>query len=194
MRGKSNRKYHWTDGLREDLRAAYAAGNKTAVTAALDKLQRQMPLWPRHAFKYEAARLGLETADHRRAWTAAEQAYLEDSLGVVSIKQIARRLKRSHGSVCSRADKLGLSRRAKEGYNMADLAKLFGESHHKIKRWMERGYLGKVHLHQDGHRVTAENVKRFTERHYHEYDLRRVDQVLFKLMIFEDGNGAERWI
>jgi hypothetical protein len=194
-RGLNHRKYFWTDELREDLRAAYAAGNKTRLTAGLDKLNKRVPKWPRSALKYEARRLGIETADHRRPWTKEEQTYLEDSLGVVSIKGIARHLKRSHESVASRADKLGLSRRAKEGYDISDLAALFGATYPEIKRWMDRGYLGKVHENiGNGHRVMPENVRRFAERHIHEYDLRRVDQLLFKLMIFEESYGAARWV
>lgn len=185
--GRASRKYHWTPELREELRACYAAGRKQEISAALDRLQRRLG-WPRYALKNEAVRTGIITADHRRAWTAEEQAYLEESLGVVSVKQIARRLGRTVMSVESRAEKLGLSRRISEGYNMADLAAVFGESYHKVRRWMERGLLGPVHQVQ-GHRVAETHVVRFIRAHAHEYDLRRVDQGWYKSMVF--GHLAE---
>lgn len=191
INGQERRRYHFSDALRADLILAYA-GKKTHVSRKLDELQRRTG-WPRWAFKYEAQRLGIITADHRRQWTAGEQEYLEEALGLVSIKRIARKLGRTVQSVTSRAEKLGLSRRAKDGYNMTDLAAVFGESTHKIRRWMDRGLLGQVRD-QDGCRVKTDDVKRFVLLHYGEYDLRRVDQHWFKTMIFEDGHGAERWL
>ena len=194
QRGQNNRRYRFSEELRAELRRAYA-GNKPHVTRGLDQLERRTG-WPRHAFKYEASRLGIETSDHRRAWTAEEMAYLEEAVGLVSMRRIADRLHRTVSSVESKAEKLLLSRRAKEGYCMADLAAVFGEHPRKVKGWMERGLLGKVHRSEcaDGMRVSGDNVKRFVMQHHNEYDFRRVDQSWIKMMIFEDGNGAERWL
>jgi hypothetical protein len=188
------RKFVWSDPLRAELRAAYI-GNKPHITAALDLLERRSG-FPRSALKYEAGRLGIGSADHRRPWTEAEQAYLEENLGDKSVWAIARRLQRTHGSVCSRAVRLGLSRRCRNRYNIADLVICFGESREKIRRWMDRGWLGTVEIHggDEGHSVTHASVRAFVLRHYHEYDFRRVDQSWLKTMIFEDNNGAAHWL
>jgi len=183
--GYAHRKYNWTPELRAELQAAYRGLRKRELSAALSKLERKTG-WPRHAMKSEAIRMGIITGDHRRAWTAEETEYLAERLGVVSLKQIARRLGRSHGSVESRAEKMGLSRRVKEGYCLADLCALFGESYSKVKRWQERGLLGRVHA-VSGLRVAEENVLQFIREHHCEYDLRRVDQTLFKAMVFEEA-------
>lgn len=179
--GQSRRIYHFTPELRDELRRAYC-GKKGELTAALNRLHRKTG-WPRHAFKAEAIRLGLTTFDHRRFWTGEEIDYLREKLGVISVTRIARNLGRTVLSVESKAEKLGISRRVSEGYNMADLQVVFGESAHKVRRWMERGMFGKVHK-NNGKRINEENVVRFLRRYPHEYDLRRVDQEWFKGMVF----------
>ena len=68
-----------------------------------------------------------------------------------------------------------------EGYTMTDLQIVFGENARKVRRWMERGLLGKVHE-SSGKRVTEANVIRFLRNHPAEYDLRRVDQLWFRAM------------
>lgn len=184
--GQAHRKYVWTDALRDELRLAYAH-RKNGITAALDKLERRTG-WPRHAFTYEARRLGLITADHRRGWTAAEEEYVRERAGSVSPAAIARSLGRSIESVECKINRLGLSRRISEGhYSMNDLQEVLGESLHKVRRWMDRGLLGKVHEVSGGKRVRTENVMRFLRRHCHEYDLRRVDQLWYKSMLFGEG-------
>jgi hypothetical protein len=182
-----HRKYHWSDALRADLVLAYA-GKKTHLSAALDSLQRRTG-WPRSAILSKAHRLGLSN----RPWSPEETAYLEEAVGRVSARQIAKRLKRSPTSVNARARKLGLSRRCQEGYTQTDLEVVFGVNDRKVRCWMQSGKLGPVR-NWNGHRVSADNVKRFISSHYKEYDLRRVDQDWLKMMLFEDGNGAERWL
>ncbi len=168
------------------LRHAYCA-KKTQLTEGLDRLERKTG-WPRHAFKYEAIRLGIVTADHRRAWTEQELAYVEERAGTESARQIARALGRSVSSVQSRMEKAGISYRVREGYTMADLAQVMGESYHKVRRWIERGLLGPSRV-LNGHRVSDRSVVTFLRRHHAEYDLRRVDQEWFKAMLF--GHLAE---
>lgn len=186
MRGMTTRrKYFFTDELVEETRLAYC-GKKSELTSRLDRLVRRTG-WPRWAFKYESGRRGWTTADHRRGWTAEEVEYLEERIGVVSVKQIAKRLGRTHQSVQAKAEKLHLSRRVREGYCLADLQVVFGESPHKVRRWVERGLLGKAHRRAGSLgtvRVTEANVVLFVRQHASEYDLRRVDQGWFKSMVF----------
>lgn len=182
--GRARRKYHFSDELRDELRRAYCH-KKRELTAALDKLVRRTG-WPRHAFKVEATRLGLTTMDHRRGWTPIEVEYLREHVGSISVRRIAANLKRSVASVQARAEKLHLSRRPADGYSSHDLELAFGESNYKVRRWMERGLLGKVHR-DGGCRVTDKNVSRFLLNHSAEYDLRRVDQEWYKGTLFARG-------
>jgi hypothetical protein len=175
------RKYFFTPEIREELRLAYCH-KKHELTAALDRLAVKTE-WPRSAFKREAALQGWTTRDHQRGWTGAEEEYLAEHIGRASIKWIAAKLRRTFESVRAKGEHLRLSRRAQEGYNIADLQQAFGESAATIRRWMERGLFGKVHR-WDGHRVKELNVQIFIRDHTAEYDLRRVDQAWFKGLAF----------
>ncbi len=179
--GLASRKYRFTPELIDELRIAYA-GNKRQITVALDRMQRRTG-WPRHAFKLEAQRRGW-TRDERRPWTAAEIALLREVLGTMPTKRIAARLRRPVQSVEAKAEKLRLSRRITEGYTITDLAAVFGEHHHKVRRWIDRKLLGRPMVSGNEVRVAEHAVVRFIREHAREYDLRRVDQDWFKAMVF----------
>jgi hypothetical protein len=163
-------------------------GGKAELTAGLDQLQRRTG-WPRSALKLEAKRLGITSSDHRRGWTREEVEYLREEIGTSTPTKIARRLGRSVESVIAKAERMRLSRRAQDGYNVADLALAFGVHHRVVQRWMDRGLLGRV-MRNCGKRVAEDGVMRFLTRHIHEYDLRRVDQVWFKSMVFGGRRGG----
>jgi hypothetical protein len=186
--GLGSRVYRFTEETRQELRAAYAGG-KAQRTQGLDRLCARTG-WPRHAFKREALRLGI--AEHWRKWTPAEEAYVRERAGQISVRQIAKQMGRPVDSVVARIERMQLSRRVAEGYCVMDLCTVFGVRSTTIKSWMRRGLLGKVHevCGSAGHRVTATNVMRFIRRHPHEYNLNRVDQVWFKSMLFGDLAGA----
>lgn len=182
--GLAHRRYHFTSELLDELRAAYG-GNKRAITAGLDRLCRRTG-WPRSAFKQEARRRGWISSDHRRAWTPAEVEALREKLGAVALKQIAKTLGRSVESVMAKAEKLHLSRRIREGYTLDDLRTVFGEGPDKVRRWYERGLLGRGSANGHGVRIAEGEVARFMRAYPHEYSLRKVDQEWFKAMLFGD--------
>ena len=190
--GQARRKYFFTEALTADLRAAYT-GNKCDLSRALDKLAARTK-WPRHAFKAEAIRLGIIQGGHRRGWTAEEDAHLAEWVGRISAKAIARQLGRSVLSVESRAARLEFSLRVRDGYNLTDLAQVLGVRYLRVKGWVDRGLLGQARERQ-GLRVQEKAVARFIRRYPHEYDLRRVDEVWFKAMVFgslADASTGER--
>jgi hypothetical protein len=168
------------------LREAYAmAGDKRGLSARIDALQRRLGV-PRASIIDQARREGLTYAV-RRQWTAAEDEYLQEASGAVSVRTMARRLARSVHSVEGRVKRLALSRRMAYGYNQAELAAALGVHRTKVQRWMERGLMGKVHMYaamDSGHRITEASVMEFLRRHPHEYDMRRVDQIWLKAMLF----------
>jgi hypothetical protein len=179
--GQGKRKYHWTPELHGMLKRAYC-GNKPQLGRALDALMKKTG-WPRHALTYEAIRLGIVTADHRRPWTLQEIVYISERLPSDGIKRVAKALKRSVGSVQAKAERISISSRVSEGYTIADLSLVFGEHCHKIARWMDRGLFGRVQE-LSGRRVGERAVAEFLRRHHCEYDLRRIDGDWFKAMVF----------
>jgi hypothetical protein len=175
--GHARRRYHFTPELLEALRAAYC-GNKEHVSAAFDHLERKTG-WPRSAFKMEAKRRGW--ARCYRPWNQDEIDYLRERLGTDSARLIARRLHRSLESVQAKADSMRLSRRVTDGYSFADLQQVFGEHYNTVRRWVDRGWLGRL---RDG-RVSEPAIKTFLRAHPREYSLRRTDEAWFKGMFLQ---------
>jgi len=179
--GRARRRYVWTEALRTELRAAYRLG-KLERARRLDELARRTG-FGRGAFTAEAMRLGI-TQWKRVVWAKEEDALLEELVGELTFKTIAKKLGRSISSVAARADYLDLSRRAAWGYTLSMAAKLLGVGHRTVERWADKGHLGKVHQTNSGIRITEQNLARFLRMYPHEYDLRKVDQVWFKSMMF----------
>ncbi len=186
--GPGKRKYVFGTELLEELRQVYC-GSRTEIGQGLDRLVRKTA-WPRHMFKIEASRRGWTHKANRKPWTREEVELLEEKLGRVPVKTIARELRRSWESVAAKAGKLHLSRKRREGYNLSELQVVFGAPYSRVWRWVHRGLLGQVHGDGKETWVKEENVVRFLRRHAHEYDLRRVDQAWFKSMLF--GLAAEK--
>jgi len=145
--------------------------------------------WPRHAFYWEADRLGVRTHGRRRRWTPEDVQYLEESVGSISLTGMAKRLGRTPGSVRAKIEALQLSRRVREGYTLSDLCLVFGVPADKGRAWLRRGLLGTVHA-NGSLRVKAQAVDRFIREYPGEYDLRRVDQMWFKGMVFGRQAGS----
>lgn len=184
---KAGRKYLFMPELLRELQLVYASGNKRRLGEGLDRLQRKTG-WPRHALTSEARRRGWNTED-RSPWTSEEIDYLCATFGATSARAIAAHLGRSVESVQSKAERLQLGHPA-EGHSLADLQKLFGVPADKVRRWAERGLLGKIHSDGAETRVTKTNLLRFLKEHYSEYDLRRVHQGWLKAILFGHGGSV----
>lgn len=184
----AKRVYHFTTEMNEGLRAAYF-GDRTRLTEAITVLERKYPEVPRKQWLAQAKRIGVATTGRFRRWTDEEDAYLSERIGQVSMTAIARKLGRSREAVEGHAERLGLSRRrSDDSYCVSDLVKGFGVHFSVGKRWIERGLLGEVRRCQ-GLRVSGEDVVQFIRKYPDLYDLRKVDQVWFKSMIF--GRSSE---
>jgi hypothetical protein len=180
---EARRKYVWTPALVENLRVAYRAKNRRALAAELDVLEGRTG-WPRSAFRSEAMRLGLVLirSARRRAWTAAEDAYLAEAGGRVSVRSMATRLGRSVIGVQARMATLHVSRRVSDGYSQADLMSVFGENNRQVRRWVEAGLFGRMCV--ETGRVREAGVMAFLRCCPQDYDLRRVDQYWYKAVLF----------
>ena len=181
--GQSRRRYWFDERLTEELKATYRARNRRELSKGLRRLEG-LTKWPGSAFRSEATRLGLSQGGTRRGWTEEEEEYLRERLGVVNVSKIAREMHRTVLSVESKAEKLKLSFRVREGYCVEDLCTVFGAHYSTVRSWMRRGLFGTVR--EEGHslRVAERDVHRFIRRHAREYDLRRVDQDWIKGMLF----------
>ena len=169
----------------EELHRAYV-GTVREVSANLNRIAARTGV-PKTRLKYEAQKRGWRCQADRRPWNPQEVDYLKEKLGTASITRIAHDLKRPLVSVRVKAAKLRLSIRLSEGYNISDLAEVFGLHYSRIESWARRGLLGKPHGH-GGHggniRFAETNVGRFIRRHPSEYNLGRVDATWFKSMVF----------
>lgn len=77
-----------------------------------------------------------------RRWSEEETAVLEQCLDRLSIKAIARRLKRSELSVKVKAVRLGYSTQTTlDRYSMRYLAIQLGVDLNSVRWWIQRGYL-----------------------------------------------------
>jgi hypothetical protein len=181
--GQARRRYVWTEALIEELRGAYRL-RKLPRARAIDVMAKRTG-WPRKVFTQAAVRMGITTW-RRKVWAAEEDALLREWVGTVGWATIARRLRRSKGSVQARSDYLGMSRRPVDGYTALMLQKFFGVNYSLIRRWIDRGLFGAV---RDG-RVSEAQVLRFVRRYPQDYDLRRVDQTAYKALLFGAGGRA----
>lgn len=167
------------------LREAYTASNRQTLSARLDRLEGQLGV-SRRALVNKAWREGVHYAE-RRPWSPTEKEYLRASAGTVTVPWMARHLGRSQKSVRRKLERLQISLRVTDGYNIDELAAVIGQKREKVARWMERGLLGTVRGLEErsgGLRVSDRAVVEFLRKWPHEYDLRRVDQIWYKAMIF----------
>lgn len=179
------RKYVITPQIEDELRAVYRERNRSRLSLALSGLEARLG-WPRHAIKYHAGVLGLQRKGGR-PWSAEEIRILESSAGDVPLRRIARRLHRGYGSVKAKALSIGLRTKMQAGYTIDDLVHCFGVSKETIRSWLDRGWLGNEIRGVQGRRVADGAVLRFLREHPYEYDLRLLDQLWFKSMVFGDA-------
>jgi hypothetical protein len=151
--------------------------------------------FPRWYIKRQARRLGLSMNQDRRPWTQGELDSLDRLLGKVSAATIAKRLNRTETSVVMKIKTLGHSRRVSEGYTMRDLEGCLGEDHHKIQKWIAKGWLrdrlqgtrrhdGNGH---DIHRFREKEILAFIKNHPEEINLGKVEPLWFLDLVLLRG-------
>jgi hypothetical protein len=182
---KDRRKYHWTPALLAELEACYS-GARCQVTDRLTELQRKTK-WPRWALINEAAARAIRFTV-RQPWLPEEDAALLELAGTAPPGEIARRTGRTRKAVERRAERLGASRRP-EGYTVAELMGVLGAEKKPTISMIRAGMFGQAC--GRGGRVSEAAVMQFLARHPHAYDLRKVDQVWFKSLMFGRGGALE---
>jgi hypothetical protein len=138
---------------------------------------------PRSVVRKWAAQMGLARQKGPQ-WTAEEEAYLETYLHKMSLATIAKHLGRTRTAVKLKAKRLGTSKTA-EGYTMRGLCLGLGVDHHKVTKWVERGWMKGSRRNSD--RTSNGDIWYFSDRaikemvrtHPEEIDPRRVEWLWF---------------
>lgn len=187
MTGRPNprKRFSWTSELDALLVSAYRrAQSRQELSRSVTALQLRTG-FTRFTILDRAVHLGLSFS-RRRPWSLEETALLESMVGNYSSAAIARRLKRTFGSVRAKVKQLQISVRVSEGYSQVDLAELLGASPVSIRRWRRLGWLSLVNG-----RISEASVIRFLRLHPHAYQLRRVDEAWFKGLLFPAFDSAD---
>jgi hypothetical protein len=194
-RRRANLKYVWRPEFDEYLKTHYYGGLNRRFQV-LNRMIRETGL-PRWHIKKHAAHLGLTMHQDKRPWTAEEEEIIERSVGNVSALTIAKRLKRTEASVVLKIKRMGVSRRVRNGYTMRDLEECLGEDHHKIQRWIEKGWLRDrmqgTRRHdgngRDIHRFRETDILEFLRRHPEEINLGKVESIWFLDLVLLKGRS-----
>lgn len=129
--GHPRQKYILNDADRELLLSVYDGRTET-----INELSEQLKV-PRHTIKAWASHCGLT---RQYVWTAKEIEYLERFYHILSLKDLAYTLHKSHYSIHLKACQMGL-RRFDEGYTAASLAEALGVVRTTICEWVKKGWL-----------------------------------------------------
>lgn len=153
--------------------------SKSQLTRNIDRLVTKLNL-DRETIRRRALALGV-TAQRPRAWKQSEVDFLREHAGVRSNWWISRKLKRSMHAVRVRSFLMGLSLKVIDGYSRAEIARLFGTAHSKVRGWIDRGWLP---VQRSTDTIAEASLANFIHDHPDQYDLCRVDEVWFKSIAF----------
>lgn len=185
-RPNSRKRFFWTKELDARLRDSYTrASTREDLTASLDALQR-LTGFPRFVILARAAELGFSFV-RRRPWSTEELQFLKSNTGRISVKALAAGLSRTYCSVKAAIRSMKLDGRVTEGYSVDELVRSFGVGKATIDRWIAKGWITR----NEG-RITETSVLRFLHMRPHEYQLRRIDEVWFKELVFAQRQSARR--
>src|SRR6266496_2791906 len=166
VRPSSRQKYFFTSEMDTLVRGVWTAGYSLRERGR--KARELSVRWnfPHYIVKMRAQRLGL-THDTRKPWTREDVEFLDVSAGLLTSKQMAKKLRRGVVSVQSKLEELKISRRMVAGMSSEDLVAIFGVAHQTVARWEPRCW-----LFRDEHgRFPDEWVRTFIEQHPEQYDL-----------------------
>ena len=130
-------------------------------------------------------------------WSEEEVQYLEKYLHRMSLADIAKRLGRTKVAVQLKAKRLGLNKCHQEGYTMRGLCLGLGCDHHKVEKWLAKGWINGTRRKTERKAVQGGDVWLFTNSairklvryHPEEIDLRRVDKYWFLDVIMGGYDG-----
>jgi hypothetical protein len=163
---------------REDqLRQAYKRSRtKTELSEEVTILANTWGV-PRSTVTNLAQKLGVSLLAWK-TWNDEELAFLREQAESMSIKRIAKALKRSPVLVRQQMHRLQLSAEVSEGYSLRQLQELLGVKHTRIQMWLTKGWLRMEH-----ERVTERSVQRFLFQRMDAYSFRNCEESWLKGML-----------
>lgn len=182
-KGGIRQKYVLSDADRNLLRAVYGNPAYGNISESIDYLVEKLHA-PRTTIKNWAHKMGLaRTRDNQ--WTHEELAYLEEYYQKpagkrASIKSIANYLGRTEAAVRIKAKRMKFRRAQSDTYTMYALADALGCDHHKVERWIKRGWLvARRDLSRDNgqYAISPKDIRRLIIEHPTEIDHRRADWI-----------------
>ncbi len=173
-------KHRWADEEREIVRLMYRQDNESAKAIA-QRLGVSLS-----AVKGQVQLLGLAKRTGRKNWDNGQDDRLRELLSHYAPCTVARKMGRSINSVVVRANRLGLSRRSREGwYTKREVMEILGVDHKRIQSFIDKGFL-KATWH-NGHRpnkkglamwhIERGDLRKFICRYPQEFNGRNVDLV-----------------
>jgi hypothetical protein len=172
--------YVWTPE-RDQLLLNHYNGRAEVIT----RLARTLPC-PRWTVKHRARVLGLARHKEPR-WTAAEERVLQELLGAMPWRRLAKRLGRTVTAVKLHTKRMGLRKTTQSGLTANSAAKLLGCDIHRVTTWIRLGWLpaarrGTDRLPVQGgdcYLIRPEALRRFCIERPDQIDLRRVEKLWF---------------
>lgn len=132
---------------------------------------------PRSTVTNLAMKLGISLLAWK-TWNEQEIAFLREHAGSISIKRMAKALKRSPDSVKHQLHRMQLSAEVSEGYSIRQLQELLGVKHTRIQMWLSKGW-----LRMEQERVTERSLQRFLFQRMDAYSFRNCEESWLKGML-----------
>lgn len=171
----------WEPWEEELLLGEYPKGNVEAIVKATGK--------NRKAVIQKAFRMGIK---QDFIWTAEEEEFLDENVGIYSMEVIAKKLGRSRDSVHSKCSKMGLSfATCTEYIHVSELARIMKQDRHNLTRKLKnRG----VRFRKKGGFtvITMDRLCKFLKENPDFYDATEIDDSMFRGMPwFEKKRAAD---
>ena len=156
---RRGRPFEWTPELDAALVAqCHCAGLAGAVPAI-----QEITGYPRYAIFRRARKLGAAEAQINpwRRWKPVELRFLAETVQHLSVKAIAKELRRTEKAVWRKVETLGLSAKCGEGFTLTEVLSRLHVSHSRLMRWIEEG---PIKVGRNG-RITERSLRSFFREH-----------------------------
>jgi hypothetical protein len=185
---KITRKYNPTGEELKTVRDLYD-GTTVKINVIMMRLKRKYPRW---YIRRLAQKMGLARTKEPD-WSRQEITYLLDHYHICGYAALRSALKRINGgfarsttAIYLKAKRLMICK-SDQGYTMLGVCALLGVDHHKVRKWVSKGYLkgkprGTKRKKCQGGDIwffDSAWLRSFIIRHPEEIDLRRVDKQAF---------------
>lgn len=128
--------HKWTEEERQIVRRDYRGTNRSAQQIA-DTLGVSF-----YGVKGQIEKMGISFRPDMRHWTPKEEEHLAELITKFAPHIVAKKMKRGLNSVVVKAKKLGLSRRARNGwYTKNEVCEILGVDHHWVQARIDCGAL-----------------------------------------------------